>query len=487
MWRKLPNYQSPTEEELALKQAPSLRVRFILSGIGIISIIAIIAINLVFNYSQRLADLSYDRLLRSALLQMDENVVLVRGEVSIDIPWSVFSTLAQANDDRIFYRVDSSENGFITGYQDLSGEPPKPSKLGEMQFYNNVFSGEKIRVAWLERGLTEANSQGTIRILLAQTRLSREEMASSITTRALQVVVLIVFVTIALITFGSHFVLRPLHRIEDVLEARLPGDLTPITINTPKETHHLKVSINHFMARLQRNLEQLENYTAESAHQLRTPLTSLKALAENARDQTTPERQKEALEQIVLQSDKLSQTVTMLLNQAVVSHRLQTQDLVEIEMNRLVKQICMDLAVSALQQNIYLSFDSSTINATILGDEFSLQQMLTNLIDNAIRYSRHINEDEMAKSVDIHVFQYKAFIGVKIVDYGLGISDDDKIKVFERFYRGQYEISGSGVGLAMVKDIVDRHGATVSVFDTEPQGTTIEVLFPERVLAGERV
>lgn len=477
MWQRSANLADI--EALELNKAPSLRKRFILAGSGIIAVIALIAINLVFNYSQRLADLSYDRLLLSALWQMDENILVEEGRLSIDIPWSAFSTLAQANEDRIFYRVESSSEGYITGNKRLMSAPPAQAELGKPHFYNQNFSGEPIRIVWLERAVTKANIQGTVTILLAQTRLSRDAMASSITTRAVQVILLIAIVAVLLIILGSHLVLNPLHRIEELLEERQPGDLTPIKLDTPKETYQLKVALNHFMARLHKNLEQLENYTAESAHQLRTPLASLKALAENARDQTTPERQQEALEQIVQQSETLSETVTILLNQAVVSHRLQTQRLVPLDLVELIKQSCMAQAVSALRQGIHLSFESTETEVFILGEAFSLQQMLNNLVDNAVRYSaiRAVTDDN-AKMVEIHIRQDGRSVILSVIDYGDGIADDKKNRVFERFYRANYEISGTGVGLAMVKEITDRHRAHIKISDTQPSGATISVDFP---------
>lgn len=486
MWQRSANLAEVEAQEL--NKAPSLRKRFILAGAGVIAVIALIAVNLVFNYSQRLADLSYDRLLLSALLQMDENILAEDGMLSIDIPWSAFSTLAQANEDRIFYRVESSVEGYITGNKTLVSSPPSPSKLGKPQFYNQTFSGEMIRLVWLERAVTEANIQGSVTILLGQTRLSRETMAASITTRAVQVILLIASVAIVLIMLGSHLVLNPLHRIEELLEERQPGDLTPIKLDTPKETYQLKIALNHFMERLHKNLEQLENYTAESAHQLRTPLASLKALAENARDQTTPEKQQQALEQIVQQSENLSDTVTMLLNQAVVSHRLQTQRLVPLDLISLIKQSCMDQAVSALRQGIHLSFEADAKQIMILGEAFSLQQMLNNLVDNAVRYSaiKAIN-DNNAKAVDIRISQYQTNVYLSVVDYADGIADDEKKRVFERFYRANYEISGSGVGLAMVKEITDRHNAKIQIKDTQPTGATIMVDFPLFIDKEERL
>jgi two-component system sensor histidine kinase TctE len=482
MWQKSLNHQSLSEEEEknALRKAPSLRFRFILAGVLVIGIIAGLAINLIFDYSQKLADLSYDRLLRSALLQMDENVGLMRNEVSIDIPWSAFATLAQAEEDRVFYKVESIEQGFITGYQDLDSVPPKPAQLDQIQFYNQEYSGEMVRFAWIERHLTDPETAQTVRIVLGQTRLSREEMASAVTQKAVEVVVFIALVAITLIIIGSHLVLRPLHRIERALEERIMGDLTPIDINTPKETHHLKVAINHFMARLQKNLEQLENYTADAAHQLRTPLASLKALAENARDNTSadygsPEKQREALNNIVKQCDTLSQTVTLLLNQAVVSHRLQTHRLEPIDLLDAIQASCREQAVTALHQGVRLSLDCELQDPLILGDSFSIQQMMQNLIENAVRYSGL--GVEHATEVIVQLNELDGFYRVKVIDYGSGIPDIEKERVFERFYRGRYDIAGRGVGLAMVKDIVDHHSARIQILDTEPKGTTFQVDF----------
>ena len=476
MWPKSLHHQNLSEEEItALNKAPSLRFRFILAGVLVISIIAALAVNLVFDYSRKLADLSYDRLLRSALLQMDENVGLIRNEVSIDIPWSAFATLAQADEDRVFYTVESLEQGYITGYEDLHSLPPNPPVLNQIQVYNQEYSGEMVRFAWLERHLTDPEGAQTVRIILGHTRLSREEMASAVTRRAVEVVVLIALVAIALIAIGSHLVLRPLHRIERALEDRAMGDLTPIDINTPKETHHLKVAINHFMVRLQTNLEQLENYTADAAHQLRTPLASLRALAENARDNTSPERQHEALENIVKQCDALGQTVTLLLNQAVVSHRLQTQRLEPVNLLEPITASCREQAVTALHQGVLLSLDCTIKTALVLGDSFAIQQMMQNLIENAVRYSGA--DMEHASEIIVQVQEFDEFYRINVIDYGVGIPDVEKERVFERFYRGRYDMAGSGVGLAMVKDIVDHHSARILISDTEPKGTTFQVDF----------
>ena len=484
MWRKLPQ-QNASEVAAEYRRSPSLRGRFVTVGVVTIAVIALLAMKLVFDYSQRLADISYDRLLRSALLQMDENVGQEAGEITIDIPWSAFATLAQASDDRVFYKVESSSQGFVTGYFDLDATPALPVEQGVIQFFDRQYSGETLRFAWLERYLTEPDAIGTVRIVLAHTRLSREEMAGSVTQRAVELILLVSLVSIVLLLIGSHLILRPLHRIEQVLEERTPGDLTPLTLKTPRETYHLKVVINDFMKRLQTNLEELENYTGNAAHQLRTPIASLKALAENARDIGKPEEQHQALEKIIAQCEALSDTVSFLLNQAVISHRLQSKAMGLIDLIQPIQESCRAQALTAYRKGVILSFDTELEEAVVVGDTIAIEQMMQNLIENAVRYSM-AESSEQNKEVVIRVTPMPKVYRVEVIDYGVGISDTDKQRVFERFYRGRYDIAGSGVGLSLVKDIATHHSADVLLADTDPHGTTVIVDFPAYKFLGDQ-
>ena len=181
------------------------------------------------------------------------------------------------------------------------------------------------------------------------------------------------------------------------------------------------------------------------------------------------------MENIVKQCDTLSQTVTLLLNQAVVSHRLQTHRLEPIDLLAPITASCREQAVAALHQGVLLSLDCDLKETTILGDAFSIQQMMQNLIENAVRYSRA--DVEHGTEIIVQVNEFERFYRIKVIDYGVGIPDIEKERVFERFYRGRYDIAGSGVGLAMVKDIVDHHSARIQILDTEPKGTTFQVDF----------
>ncbi len=477
MWRRSLRPLNAYERQHDYRHSPSLRGRFIVVGAFTIILIALLAIKLVFDYSERLADISYDRLLRSALLQMDENVGQIEGEITIDIPWSAFATLAQASDDRVFYKVESSSQGFITGYFNLDSSPALPVEYGTIQFFDRTYSGEVLRFAWLERYITEPDASGTVRTVLAHTRLSREEMAASITQRAVELITLVALVSIALIVIGSQIVLRPLHRIEQVLESRTPGDLTPLTLKTPRETYHLKVVINDFMLRLQSNLEELENYTGNAAHQLRTPIASLKALAENARDIGKPEQQRQALEKIIEQCEALSDTVSFLLNQATISHRLQSQPMGLIDLVQPIRESCRAQALTALRKGVMLCFESELEEAIIVGDTIAIEQMMQNLIENAVRYSVLENGIEQ-KEVVIRITPMPKIYRVEVIDQGVGISDVDKQRVFERFYRGRYDIAGTGVGLSLVKDITKYHQAEITLSDNHPHGTVVTVDFP---------
>ncbi|MGB5998707.1 MAG: ATP-binding protein, partial [Marinomonas sp.] len=169
----------------------------------------------------------------------------------------------------------------------------------------------------------------------------------------------------------------------------------------------------------------------------------------------------------------LSQTVTLLLNQAVVSHRMQTRYREPIDLLLPIAASCREQAVTALHQGVHLSLDTELEHAMVLGDAFALQQMMQNLIENAVRYSNQ--GEQQAAEVVVTIAEFAAYYQVQVIDHGEGIPESEKERVFERFYRGRYDIAGSGVGLAMVKDIVDHHSARIRILNTQPKGTTFQI------------
>lgn len=241
----------------------------------------------------------------------------------------------------------------------------------------------------------------------------------------------------------------------------------------PKETLPLLDTINHFIARQQALLERVESYTSVAAHQLRTPLASLRALCENARDETDNIRRQQLLAQLVEQCDQLSLTVRHLLNQAMLDHRFHSREPEPVALNDLTRRVCLELAVQSLHRGVELAFEPAPAEQHIQGDAFALTQMLNNLIENAVAHSPE------GGLVEIAVL---AGGGIRIRDSGPGIPADEKDRVFERFYRGTASRHhGSGMGMAIARDVAEHHHAHIHLADNVPHGLVVEIRFEPEV------
>ncbi|OXY83635.1 sensor histidine kinase [Oceanimonas doudoroffii] len=452
---------------------PALRRRLlVLSGV-VLTVLALLALALMHNYARRTADRSYDMMLNSAILQLGQSVRHTGQGFAVDLPVAAFATLAQAPQDRVFYRI--SVNGeVLTGYPDLPAPPPRaPEEQALTQarpdFFNLTYQDEAIRVARLVRLNTERLPQDEIVIELAQTRLARDAMAEAMLHPALELMLAVLAVALGLLWLGIYYAFSPFRQLARALSRRSPRDLTPLALPVPKETLPLLDTINDFIARQQALLERVESYTSVAAHQLRTPLATLRALCENARDEGDNGRRQRLLAQLVEQCDQLSLTVRHLLNQALLDHRFHSREPEPVALNALVRQVCMELAVQALHRGVELAFVPAPAERQLRGDAFALTQMLNNLIENAVAHSPADGLVEIAVGADGCIY---------IRDSGPGIADQEKERVFERFYRGTASRHhGSGLGMAIARDVAEHHHARIRLTDNHPHGLTVEIRF----------
>lgn len=454
---------------------PPLRRRLLqLSAVVLIGL-SLLATGLMISYSKKTADRSYDIMLNSAILQLANAVRHSDTGFIVELPISAFTILAQAPEDRVFYRISVNDT-FLTGERSLPALPARksishPLTQQDPEFFDSHFSGEAVRVARLIRLNTEHLPHDVIEIELAQTRLAREQLGDEILYPALQLILGLLLSALLLLWLGIYYALRPFTLIARALARRGPRDLTPLSLSVPKETLPLLHTINHFIARQQKILARMESYTSVAAHQLRTPLASLRALSEMARDEPDSNKRQQRLSGLIEQCDQLSLTLNHLLNQAMIDHRFHSQDLQPVELNSLVKKVCLALAVSALRRKIELSFEPTATSFWVQGDEIALTQMLNNLLDNAVAHApAHSQVDVIVRATPLPA--------IIIRDTGPGIPTDERNKVFARFYRGsQHRYRGSGLGMAIARDVAEHHGARIHLNDNQPQGLEVEVRF----------
>ncbi|MEY4729098.1 MAG: hypothetical protein RL020_256, partial [Pseudomonadota bacterium] len=276
--------------------------------------------------------------------------------------------------------------------------------------------------------------------------------------------------------FGLNRGIFPLKNLQQTLSQRSASDLSPVELkeDIPEEVVPLISAFNDILLRMRGVLDAQKRFVADAAHQLRTPLAGLKTQAELALRLNEPASIKRALQQI-LQSAERGSSLT---NQLLTLARHEPGDspehkMIAVDMNEVVKNTSLDLVNDALRKNIDLGFEPSAEPAWVMGDNLGLIDMLTNLLDNAIRYT-HASGRVTAK---VHLSEGNVVVSVE--DNGSGIAPDDRERVFERFYRvlGTNE-TGSGLGLAIVKEIARLHQADITLADAPGgRGTLFSLRF----------
>jgi two-component system sensor histidine kinase TctE len=212
------------------------------------------------------------------------------------------------------------------------------------------------------------------------------------------------------------------------------------------------------LARMQRNVQAQRRFVADAAHQMRTPLTGLKTQAQLAMRETDPAQLRHALRQMSISVDRASHLVNQLLAlaRAEASEHSQ-QALTPLDLDSLLHEIVETWVVQALAQNIDLGYEPAG-EVNILGNAFLLREMINNLIDNALRYTPD------GGRVTCRVVAQGDFALLEIEDSGIGISDEEALLVFNRFYRvDDNGAEGSGLGLAIVREIAELHQAAASL------------------------
>ncbi|WP_417561349.1 sensor histidine kinase [Marinomonas sp.] len=467
------------------KATTSIRRQLILMVATVLIVINVVALWSAHIYANRAAKESYDRLLYGSALQMAENINILDSNFFIDLPVSAFETLALSTSDRAFYSIINGQYRVLTGYKDLPNIPFTQllQQSSEKEkfipiYYEAMYRGETVRFVALGKRLLEADSVNDVFIIVGQTLDARRAAATEISQMALQFVTLFFFITLLLLLFVIWRVLQPLQAIKQAITERSPQELSPLEANVPSEIAPLLKSINYFMAQLDNTLSRLKRFTAEAAHQIRTPLAGLNSQAQNALDETDEVLRQKQLQHILESSNVLTNTVNQLLSRATLTHRYQSHPFSPVSLDHVTKETCRELAVWALEQQVEIEY-LGDIQVTINGDEFALKQMLQNIIENAIKYSPKGSVVEVELMVMDELSETSVVLQIR--DQGIGVPDQDKEHIFEYFYRSPDNFaSGSGIGLSIAKEVAEHHDARFHLKDNQPTGLIVEVIFPQR-------
>ena len=278
--------------------------------------------------------------------------------------------------------------------------------------------------------------------------------------------------------FAADRVVRPLHQIAATIENVSAGYSDDVLhVDTFTETKSISEAINKMMGRLKLLDDSREEFVSNVSHELKTPMTSMKVLADSLLEQENlpVEMYQEFMGDIAKEIDRENKIITDLLSLVKMDKKGQTLNIESININELLEQILKRLKPIAEKKNVEIVMESfRPVTAEI--DETKLSLAISNLVENAVKYNHDNGWVHVSLNAD-HKFFY-----VKVEDSGIGIPKEDQAHVFERFFRvdksHSREIGGTGLGLAIARNAVIAHRGAIKVYSEEGEGTTFTVRIP---------
>ena len=425
-------------------RAPSIRRRLLAALLGALLGAGVIAAIATYASARGEVDALLDEELRQIALSL-------RDHAQIDL-----QRLQRASDDpELRVLVQIWDPAFDRPYSSRAIDPlPRLSAEG---FATVEHDGRSWRVY--------ATRSGKQAIQVAQPTALRTELAARSTGRLLLPVV-IVLPFLALL--GWWIVgrgLAPLAVVAQTLSQRDPTSLRPIAADKlPIEVQRLVESLNALLQRLDESFDTQRRFAADAAHELRTPLTALTLQIQLAQRAQSVDERAIALERMEQGVKRATRLVNQLLTMARLDPEAGQKPAVPTNLAALATAVADELQPLAVQKSIVLDVDAGT-PAWVLGQEDALRILLTNLVDNAIRYT--------APSGCVHISVQPSDATAQLIvrDNGPGIPADERERVFDRFYRGRDAVaSGSGLGLAIVRQIASLHGGSVTLSEGEAVG-----------------
>jgi two-component system sensor histidine kinase TctE len=449
----------------------------------IVPLVVLVAINAVSLYRDALdaADVAYDRSLLASTRALAERVSIRDGHVVADVPYVALDSFETDTLGRIYYKVSGINGETISGFDDL---PPVPKSVKRseaypalVRFYHADYNGEPVRIAALLQPVYDDSMRGIALIQVGETLDARRELSRKILLSTLLRQAMLILAVATLVWISVKLVLRPLMQLKTVVEERSLHDLSEIDqALVHREVRPLVRAMNGTTARMQNLIASQRRFIADASHQLRTPLTVLKTQAELALRANDPAAMRAIVASIAQTTDSTVHLANRLLTLARIEHGSEAAALAPMSLTDLVRDVAMELAVPAVQKRIDLSLEADG-DVTVHGQALMLHELVTNLVDNAIRYT------PVDGAVLLRVSRVGNGAMLEVQDSGPGIAAGEHDKVFTPFYRAgatmEANPSGTGLGLTIVRDIVAVHAADIALdAGIGGAGLTVRVVFP---------
>lgn len=463
----------------------SLRFRLLLGLL--VPVVLFIVLNSISIYRQALqaATTAYDRTLLASAKTIGEQLdVQGYDEAALlqaKVPYSALEAFEADNQSRMYYRVSAQDGEMVSGFAELpfwrGRIPDRPPYSALVDFYDERFRGQPVRVAVLLQPVASERGRGMAVVQVAETLELRETLARRLLLDMLWRQLLLLAVVAAAVVFVVQWATQPLRALGRALESRAADDLSPVQASDlPRELQPVVQALTALMRRLQGLLDNQKRFVRDSAHQLRTPLAVLKVQVQSARRGDTPPD--EALAEIATTVDRATVLANQMLSLAKIEQLRQLPESERLDLAEAVREVALDL--SPLIAGQALDFELAVQPAFVQAHRWMLQELTRNLLHNAIKHS------PMGGALTVQVRTLGEHAQLLISDEGPGIGPELRQRLFAPFAAGD-STRGSGLGLAICREIVHALGGQITLENRAQArrlpGLDAQVLIPLAPLA----
>ncbi len=450
-----------------------------------------VSLALTWVVAQSIAERPFDRALETSVKTVAQMVVVqvtsppVQATTSVQVPLSTLELLESKDDAPVFHQVLGIGGELVAGEGDLPLPPEDEAVvLGEVGLRDETLRGMDLRVAhmWIALGPQGARP---VLVQVAESQAKRAQLATEIVKGVMLPQFASMPLAVLLVWLGLRRGMRPLNRLAGRIRDRSPDDLRAIDdTEVLEEVSPLVDSVNGLLKRLKGSLNTQKRFLADAAHQLKTPLAGLRMQAELAlREGASEEELKQSLRQVARSSIRATHTVNQLLALARAENTGQHSIRQPVHLARIVADVVQDALARALDRRIDLGYEgpspasSEGQGANFQGNALLIKELVRNLVDNALAYTTSGG----VVTVRLVLATAPQPILLQVEDSGPGVAQSERLLVFDPFYRALgTDVDGSGLGLTIVREIAQQHGASVDVSDAQPGKQPPGALFSVR-------
>lgn len=296
--------------------------------------------------------------------------------------------------------------------------------------------------------------------------------------KALILLILMLFVIFVIVMILANVLTKPFERVTKAISEVKEGFTDePISVPDYLETEHIVDAFNQLLNRMKVLDTSRQEFVSNVSHELKTPITSMKVLADSllSQEEVPAELYREFLVDIAAEIDREDKIINDLLSLVKMDKTVSALNISVVDINALTEVILKRLRPIARKRDIEVVFESKRpVTAEV--DEVKLTLIITNLVENAIKYNKEQGWVKVLLDAD------HQFFTLDVIDSGIGIPEESLEHIFERFYRADKshsrEIGGTGLGLAITRSAVIMHRGSVKVTSVEKEGTTFTVKIP---------